>query len=187
MEKIPKFMRKRKSFVAGIRQLVDYTMLNEIEMVEVGSYAGESAELFVGTGKIKEIVCVDPWENGYDKSDGGSERRSMKEVEKIFDKRMENSCKGKYRKIKGTSEEASTIFKDQSLDLVYIDGNHQYKAVSLDIKKWLPKVKSGGYISGHDWSRDGVKRAIEESIGTPCSTFSDDSWIASVDKLRGDQ
>jgi hypothetical protein len=53
--------------------------------------------------------------------------------------------------IRATSEKASEIFVDNSLDFAYIDANHAYDFVVQDIKMWYPKVKSGGYLLGHDY------------------------------------
>lgn len=49
-----------------------------------------------------------------------------------------------------TSQEASVTFGAKSVDLVYIDGNHEYKAVSEDIASWLPKLRDQGYLLGDD-------------------------------------
>lgn len=53
--------------------------------------------------------------------------------------------------VRATSLDAATIFPDEYFDLVYIDADHGYHAVVQDIKVWLPKVKKGGIISGHDY------------------------------------
>lgn len=53
--------------------------------------------------------------------------------------------------IRATSEKASEIFVDNSLDFAYIDANHAYDFIVQDIKLWYPKVKSGGYLCGHDY------------------------------------
>jgi hypothetical protein len=53
--------------------------------------------------------------------------------------------------IRATSEVAADIFDRESLDFVYIDANHAYDFVVEDIKLWYPKVKSGGYLCGHDY------------------------------------
>ncbi len=62
------------------------------------------------------------------------------------------------------SVEAAEEFEDESVDFVFIDGDHSYGAVKQDIEKWYPKVKSGGIIAGHDWCAGwpGVQRAVEE-------------------------
>jgi cephalosporin hydroxylase len=53
--------------------------------------------------------------------------------------------------IRATSEVAADMFERESLDFVYIDANHAYDFVVQDIKLWYPKVKSGGYLCGHDY------------------------------------
>jgi predicted O-methyltransferase YrrM len=62
------------------------------------------------------------------------------------------------------SENASSLFPDEFFDLVFIDANHSYKNVKNDILCWLPKLKQGGTISGHDYcdAWPGVKQAVDE-------------------------
>jgi hypothetical protein len=55
-----------------------------------------------------------------------------------------------------TSVEAAKLFPDKSLDLVYIDGDHRTESVIADITSWLPKIRKGGIISGHDYSHGWV-------------------------------
>jgi cephalosporin hydroxylase len=50
---------------------------------------------------------------------------------------------------------------DRSLDFVYIDGNHGYEAVLDDLAAWSPKVRTGGFISGHDYRVNAAKPFIE--------------------------
>jgi predicted O-methyltransferase YrrM len=71
--------------------------------------------------------------------------------------------------IRSDSIEASKMFDDQSLDFVFIDAAHSYQYVKADIEAWLPKVKSGGFIGGHDYLNSdpthadgGVTRAVQE-------------------------
>jgi hypothetical protein len=49
------------------------------------------------------------------------------------------------------SKDAVALFPDEHFDWVYIDSNHTYEAVKEDLEMWLPKVKNGGYICGHDY------------------------------------
>lgn len=46
---------------------------------------------------------------------------------------------------------AAELFKDEYFDLVYIDADHKADAVKQDILAWLPKVKKGGILAGHDY------------------------------------
>jgi len=65
------------------------------------------------------------------------------------------------------STTASEVLDDESLDFVFIDGDHSYNAVSSDIKHWMPKLKKGGLLCGHDYGNPDyafgaeVKRAVD--------------------------
>jgi hypothetical protein len=48
--------------------------------------------------------------------------------------------------------------------MVYIDANHLYEAVTVDIKTWLPKVKIGGILGGHDFNLQGVRDAVRDNL-----------------------
>jgi len=62
-----------------------------------------------------------------------------------------------------TGDEAAKEFEDESLDFVYIDGDHVFDSVMVDIITWSRKVRPGGIVSGHDffpfWSA-GVMDAV---------------------------
>ena len=62
------------------------------------------------------------------------------------------------------SDQAVHHFKDESLDFVFIDANHEYEEVKKDIELWYPKVKKGGIFAGHDYSDtwQGVVKAVNE-------------------------
>lgn len=49
-----------------------------------------------------------------------------------------------------SSQMASRIFADNILDLVFIDADHRYDYIKQDILLWLPKLKEGGILCGHD-------------------------------------
>lgn len=49
-----------------------------------------------------------------------------------------------------TSEAGAKKFKNESLDFVFIDGDHF--DLENDLKYWERKVRDGGYIMGHDWN-----------------------------------
>jgi len=58
-----------------------------------------------------------------------------------------------YEIVRKFSMDAVKDFKDESLDFVYIDGNHRFEFVVQDIGFWSRKVKRGGIVSGHDYIR----------------------------------
>jgi hypothetical protein len=68
------------------------------------------------------------------------------------------------RAVKMDSKDAHQIYEDASLAAVFIDGDHSYEGCSADIKNWLPKVRPGGYIAGHDYNWKGVREAVTEAF-----------------------
>lgn len=73
---------------------------------------------------------------------------------------------------------AADLFLDGSLFAVYIDAKHDYESAKKDILAWLPKVASGGYISGHDYVPEwGVKRAVDEIFGGTVQRSDVSTWF----------
>lgn len=66
----------------------------------------------------------------------------------------------------GLSWEIAARYADKSLDFVFLDADHHYESIRKDIDAWLPKVKRGGIIAGHDFSPEfeGVIRAVIETF-----------------------
>lgn len=68
------------------------------------------------------------------------------------------------------SVRASGLFRDESIDFCFIDGDHSYASVIADLAAWWPKVRPGGLITGHDyrqpapWLLD-VTRAVHDFFG----------------------
>ena len=60
--------------------------------------------------------------------------------------------------------DAAMGYADESVDFVFIDGNHTYENIRADITAWLPKVASGGVLAGHDIGINGVKKAVDELL-----------------------
>lgn len=53
----------------------------------------------------------------------------------------------------GNSQEVFHSVPYGILDFVFIDGDHSYTGVICDLINWVPRVKIGGWIGGHDWNR----------------------------------
>lgn len=146
-----------------------------IEMVEVGSFSGESAVIFHRELEFIKFSAVDLW-----KEEGHYANTNMLRIEEVFDSRTKTFG---INKLKMSSVEGAKTFENASLDFVYIDADHTYECVYEDIRAWLPKIKIGGYIGGHDYGIrrwPGVKRAVKELLGNPDMTFIDNSWIIEV-------
>lgn len=68
--------------------MIDSIDVSGLTMVEIGSYAGESMEMFASSSKFKTVICVDPWENDYDINDTASTKSDMNAVQNAFDARQ---------------------------------------------------------------------------------------------------
>ncbi len=58
----------------------------------------------------------------------------------------------KIQLIISNSVAAAQLFSDGSLDWVHLDAQHDYESVKADIEAWLPKIKTGGWLSGDDYN-----------------------------------
>lgn len=115
---------------------------------EIGVLDGEFSEKLLKPNKDLKLYCIDPWKLVGDFDDYDSER--LKRAYITAKKRL---SKYNCAIIKKTSMQAVSSFADGSLDFVYIDGDHEFKSVSMDISEWIRKIRIGGIICGHDFKR----------------------------------
>lgn len=117
--------------------------------VEVGTETGVFAKCLLINNPILELHCVDPWiaYTGY------RDHVSQTKMDSLFAEaalRLKNLNVVFHRKF---SVDAAEEFEDGSVDFVYIDGNHSLKYVIEDLCAWVPKVRPGGIVCGHDYIR----------------------------------
>ena len=114
--------------------------------VEIGTAKGIFAEHF-GKAGLK-LFCVDPWISYSDyEYDANSPMSLNEQFEEAKNRLAPYDCKF----IRKFSMDALKDFEDESLDFVYVDGNHGFKYVTEDIFEWSKKVKKGGVMAGHDY------------------------------------
>jgi hypothetical protein len=151
--------------------------------VEVGSWKGKSAAYMaveiVNSGKNIKFDCVDTWE-------GSVEHTGMQEIVNgtLYETFINNisPIKEVINPIKMTSVEAAALYEDASLDFVFIDADHTYEGVKQDIIAWLPKLKNGGILAGHDYGRSSVSQAVNDVLGVYdyADLWDNDCWIKEI-------
>ena len=138
--------------------------------VEVGCFRGRSLCCLHDIIKARDIrvTAVDLWA-----LTGNTQGIPNADNLAIFKQNLERFDLTKHvRIVQGKSAESAAMFADQSLDMAFIDADHSYESVKADILAYLPKIRAGGIIAGHDYGYqgwDGVKQAVDEIFGQlPC-------------------
>lgn len=122
---------------------------------EIGVLEGDFAKVLCDSIPDLKYYGIDIW---HGESVEGHHRQGMLDRAKIKLDEYDATL------VKKFSVEAALDFDANSLDFVYIDANHVFDAVVLDIISWTPKVKKGGIVSGHDYTDKGtcgVKAAVD--------------------------
>jgi len=172
--------------------LINIIFANRFHRVaEIGVYHGETTKRILNNltvnPLIKEYYCIDPW--CIVPKEYGSWSAWP---QKTWDEKYYKTCKvmtyfPAMKIIRMTSTSASLLFSRGFFDMVYIDGNHLYKAVVEDIESWLPLVRKGGILAGHDYlyrsgkgrrSKCEVLPAVDDTLGkTNIQAERDSVWV----------
>lgn len=169
-------MRPAGPLVQGLQEFAK-TLPRDGLVIEVGSYAGESALIFAQ--HVARVICVDPWET-YPEARGHPRAYMLsgQEVENAFDKATRHLV-GKIIKVKMPSVSAALFFTEQIADAVYLDGRHDLLNLMADIGAWERKVKKTGVLAGHDFTNKlepGVAEAVAIVFGKPDKVYVDGTW-----------
>lgn len=145
-------------------------------LVEIGSFKGKStaymAVEIANSGKNIQFDAIDPMELLGHYAVSAEEKPEEFEGYNAEDflKRLD-SVKNYFNLRQMTSEQATALYQDKSIDFIMIDGDHTYEGVANDIKNYLPKMKSGGIMAFDDAYDDTIKRAIQDTAGDLNPTF----------------
>ena len=120
-------------------------------VVEIGCFAGRST---YGLRSVCPVIyTVDNFSEGQNENTFGQFEKNV--LEEFPDVHL----------LKMDSVDAAKKFKEKSVDMVFIDGNHQYGSIKQDIEIWLPISRK--LICGHDYNKSykDVVRAVDETFG----------------------
>jgi len=117
-------------------------------LVELGTHYGESyfgfCQSIAETGCLCSCYAVDTW-----RGDSHSLAYGEEVYSNVRQYNFERYASFSYL-LRTTFDEAITWFRNESIDLLHIDGLHTYEAVKHDFDSWYPKVAPGGIILLHD-------------------------------------
>jgi hypothetical protein len=122
------------------------------------------AEIGVAEGIYSKVLCthipnlhllaVDLWDT-YDRGDEWHKARMKNRDEQERCLALAHAKLDAYGAtfIRKPSVEGARDIADDSLDFVYIDGNHSFDYVMQDMIVWSPKVRVDGIVALHDYYR----------------------------------
>ncbi|MEP7246967.1 MAG: class I SAM-dependent methyltransferase [Gammaproteobacteria bacterium] len=148
--------------------------------IEVGVFDGELSERILALTAPRKLHLVDPWRTKADGTlfdgpaqhfDSAQAAADSLEVQFQAVQRLlaHELAAGQVEMHRMLSHEAAPLFPDAHFDWAYLDASHYYDDVKLDLETWFPKIKSGGFITGDDYDRQGfwdhgVTRAVNEFV-----------------------
>ncbi len=138
----------------------------KLNLVEIGVARGETAKFTLSRldSSISTYTGVDPYESNYDSTDIFS-HFNQQLMDNLYIYVVEKINDPRFNLMRKKSNQAYLEFEDNSIDAIFIDGNHSYSAVLEDIKNWRSKIKKNGLMIGDDYlTFDGVRKAVEETF-----------------------
>ena len=161
---------------------------------EVGVHRAQNAAVLLQQRPQLELHLVDLWAatESYRRSGDAISKRTPHERQSDYQRanRAVAFTGDRVMIRRGESTAAAAEHLDESIDFVFIDADHSYAGCRADIDTWLPKVKRGGWIGGHDYGHKlerqglwGVKRAVDEAAeehGLIVETGQDLTWFCRV-------
>jgi hypothetical protein len=144
------------------------------DIIEIGVFKGDFAEQLMQRNP-KQLYLVDIWEAAPMQS-GNQDGNNVEVIPNaavlhtLVNHRFRFNSNVKTHRM--PSGEFLKRMKPDSVDAIYIDGDHSYEGVKLDLENALPIVRKYGWIMGHDYEMNmekaqhmyefGVKRAVDE-------------------------
>jgi hypothetical protein len=134
-------------------------------IVEIGTWRGRSAHALCSGANISNgtVYCIDTFKGSPSELDTV---HIDAKTHDIYKECVENLSGFKNVVIlKMSSIESAGQFEDKSIDMIFIDSEHTYDNVMLDVNTWFPKLKDGGLFCGHDKHWGTVLTALSDRFG----------------------
>lgn len=147
---------------------------------EIGVAEGRFTAALLALCPDVELWAIDDYAPGYKTWMGTQWSQAQQDANRSAFAGVLAANPARVRLIEKPSLEAAEALQDASLDFVFIDADHSYDGVVADIAAWSPKVRDGGWVTGHDFDHlkfPGVVRAVEESFAN-FFVRDDFTWMA---------
>ena len=140
---------------------------------EIGVWKGDFSRKILRYTQPKRLHLIDPWKFQPEFPNrwfGGKRAKGQADMDQIYESvRKRFADAPSVSILRDFSDQALARFEDESLDWVYLDGNHAYDHVRKDLSLALAKVRPGGFITGDDytWGRKcgfPVEKAVRDFV-----------------------
>jgi predicted O-methyltransferase YrrM len=138
---------------------------NKSLIVEVGSWMGRSTSA-LAENTLGIVIACDTWEGSEEHFDMLRDKPKgwLKEQFLAHAGRYENMA---FFQSRSLDLAAALVKLDIRPDMVFLDASHDYESVKADILAWMPLLRPGGVLCGHDYDPPhwmGIKQAVDELI-----------------------
>jgi predicted O-methyltransferase YrrM len=151
-------------------------------IVEVGVFSGSLSEWILRMLPAATLTMVDRWAVCGPSDDVTTplDQSEWDDIRAIATQRVQRFG-DRARIIHASSVDAAATVPDGSVDVVFIDADHTHEGCAADIAAWWPKVKPGGYLSGHDWGYPAVDIGVERAVREFCKREGVEVRVISLD------
>ena len=128
--------------------------------VEIGTWKGRSARV-IGDNLPRDGVlwCVDDWSGAYrELRERGRESVRAECCQNLSD--LVEVGRVKLREW-STQDGVPGVLRDCEIDLLFVDGSHNYEDVRRDLENFSSLVRDDGIICGDDYNMSSVRRAVD--------------------------
>ncbi|MBL1435353.1 MAG: class I SAM-dependent methyltransferase [Rhodobacteraceae bacterium] len=135
------------------RRIIDSTKVEDIAEVGVWRGAFAAHQLQYSSG-IKHYTMIDPWRQLPEWNKPANQDDTF--FEDVYAEAMActDFAKDKRSVIRCTTKEAAPQIAPESLDMVYIDGDHTLRGITIDLMLMYEKLRPGGLLGGDDFVKD---------------------------------
>jgi len=159
-------------------------------VAELGVYRGDFAkELLEKNQGISGYTMIDPWRNltDWNKPANMNDNTFNEYYQETL--RKTDFAREKRTILRGKTTEVIGKIENESIDLVYIDGDHTLKGITIDLVCLWPKVKQKGFLMGDDFTSSiwQHSRDFEPTLVFPFAVYFAEAVNAKIFGLPNDQ
>jgi predicted O-methyltransferase YrrM len=147
--------------------------INAKNMIEIGIAYGYHSEFILNKNKNINYIGIDPYKGHYDENDCFAEdvkklfeKENQQEAFDVLYKTVKSKMKSygdRFKIIRSKFKDCQDQIEDNSIDLIFVDGDHTYDGVIADLEvSWKKINKNGGILCGDDIGQSRVKKACDD-------------------------